>query len=566
MWQLKKLPWLIILIQKTAADWQYFSRPDLSPPRLNITVPASHQTESGYLFVCAVPGRPDEGAVGPSQPTAYILRDDGDLIFSALGYTAGPWAADFKLVMLDGKPHLHSFQGAVNQGRGRIIGSHFVLNDKYETVHTPRAASHHQAAGHEFQLTDGHYALMEVPVPLPINLEPYGGSDDQEWILTGGFQEVDIRTGSLVFEWSSLDHISPSSSTRPLTPGGSANGKSSNSAWDYFHTNSIDKDDEGNYLVSARHTSALYKINGTSGAVIWQLGGLKSDFTVPPDVEFAFQHDGRFRGRSTDGTIEQISLFDNSAHEGIDSNGQRLHSKARWIELNHTTRTAREIHTYHAPDNLLASSQGNFQFLPNGNKFANWGSAGAITEFSENGTILFHAYLDSYPNHLVQGYRGFRANWTGFSSEEPAVLALETKPGNISIWVSWNGDTGTKFWEFYLADLVTGTLVKSLGKQPRTSFETFLEVSIDFSGTGPPGYCVIAKSFNGDGIQLGKSRPVRIQNDGPYRKHLTKQGGYLESIDKPAQGAVHGQLLSGIQVTDIGVNGSLSGDLHVTGV
>ena len=44
--------------------------------------------------------------------------------------------------------------------------------------------------------------------------------------------------------------------------------------------NSIDKDDDGNYLVSSRHFHQLYKVDGTSGDLIWKMGGKDGEFTM----------------------------------------------------------------------------------------------------------------------------------------------------------------------------------------------------------------------------------------------------------------------------------------------
>lgn len=202
-------------------------------------------------------------------------------------------------------------------------------------------------------------------------------------------------------------------------------GLNESDGWNYFHINSVDKDDEGNYLVSARNMAALYKINGTRGDVIWQLGGLNggSDFELSAEDVFAYQHHARFRGRSEDGGKEIITLFDNGAH----SAPVKTHptSRVRIHELDHLRNTATALRTFGAPDGLSAHTQGSAQLLPGGNIFVNWGQAGAITEFADSGEVLFHSYLDSKPDGvLVQSYRAFRSNWTATPSEEPALVAF----------------------------------------------------------------------------------------------------------------------------------------------
>ncbi|KAJ6119829.1 secreted protein [Penicillium sp. IBT 18751x] len=529
--------WLSAILRCVSADWQYLSRPDLSPPRLNITVPASSRVEPGYIFVTPTAGF-IEGSVGPEQPGAYIFRDDGELVWSGLGYIAG-FAGDFSPTVINGKSVLRSSQGLLDSFHGRMYGDHVVLNDRYQTVSVVRAASHRLVSVHEFNVVNGKSVLVEAPVPVPADLSIYGGDEGQEWILNHGFQELDLQTGELLFEWYSLDHINPkcqfkcpvphyrrlivmTDSSVPLMKEGPFSGRSSFDAYNYFHLNSIDKDDEGNYLISARHYCAIFKINGTDGEILWQLGGTRgSDFDIPANVEFAFQHDARFRHRSPDGSIERISFFDNAAiTEPIDPINPN--SRGRYVELNHTAGTATEIHTYDAPDGLSAQSQGNFQFLPNGNKFINWGQAGAVTEYTEDGTVLFHAYLDSYPNQNVQSYRGFRSNWTAVPTEEPAVLALSHGDGKLSVWVSWNGDTETRTWIFYLVDNASEKVVMSLGTQTRTGFETLFEKNIGGTVEAIEKFSIEVEALDAQGRGLGSSRPVWIQDDAPYRPHLDK--------------------------------------------
>lgn len=312
----------------------------------------------------------------------------------------------------------------------------------------------------------------------------------------------------------------------PLESDGGFNARSSLDAWNYFHINSVDKDDQGNYLVSARNYAAIFKINGTSGQVLWQLGGSGSDFDVPENAKFAYQHDARFRFRSNDGTIERISLFDNADHTAP---GRSINpfSRARYIELDHTTNTVREIHTYRPPDDLVTHSQGNVQFLPGGNVFVNWGQAGAVTEYSRDGHVLFHAYLDSYPNKYVQSYRGFRSPWTGHSSEDPAVLALADLIGQrssyVSIYVSWNGDTETDVWHFYAAGVKTKE--RHLGMMSRAGFETSIEIDLGLALVESlSDISIIAEARDSKGIVLGRSRATALVDQEPYGSRDDCQG------------------------------------------
>ncbi|KAJ3956856.1 hypothetical protein N0V92_006570 [Colletotrichum tropicale] len=500
------------LASLAAADWRFRSRPELAAPRLNITVPADRNVvEKGFIFVAPYEGF-EEGHHGPVQPGAYIFRDDGELVWSGIGHHSG-WVANFRPDTWNGKPYLRAFQGSLDGKHGRMFGYHTLLGPDYEVAKVVKVGSHRLVSAHEFRLVDGKTALVETPIPRTVSLKPWGGTAEQNWILSGGFQEIDIDTGDVVFEWESFDHVDPKYSAFPLDFGAGlpGSGKSETDAWNYFHINSVDKDDEGNYLISARNVAAVFKINGTSGEIIWQLGGFHggSSFALASEDVFGYQHHARFRSRSTDGKIEVISLFDNGAHSAPQKTN--AFSRGRIYQLNHTDGTAKAIQTYDAPDGLSAHTQGSLQILPNDNIFINWGQSGAVTEYSHEGKVLFHAYLDSAPEGIfTQSYRGFRYNWTGAPAEEPAIVAFKgVQDGDLDVYVSWNGDTEAASWRFY-ARSAAGSREDFLGEVDRDGFEThatFREVDAS------EGIAVIAEAVDKDGRALRKTRPAPISPD-----------------------------------------------------
>ena len=254
--------------------------------------------------------------------------------------------------------------------------------------------------------------------------------------------------------------------------------------------------------------AAVFKINGTNGEVIWQLGGLRggSNFELQPEDRFAYQHHARFRGRRENGNIETISLFDNGDHSAP-VNKTHPSSRARVYEIDHNKGTARAVRTFEAPDGLSAGTQGSLQFLPNNNKFVNWGQAGAITEFDDQGNILFHSYLDSAPHGiLVQTYRAFRFNWTGIPAEEPVVVASRQHArANLDVYVSWNGDTETAYWRIY-AQFPPSIHKEFLGEVNRDGFET--HGKFDVSGTR--SIIISAEAIDSSHKILVRSRPTKV--------------------------------------------------------
>ncbi|OCL13145.1 hypothetical protein AOQ84DRAFT_125406 [Glonium stellatum] len=464
-----------------AADWQFKSRPDLAPPRLNITIAAADTVEKGYLFVAPFAGFPDTDTEqhGPRQAGPYIFRDNGDLIWSGYGIYS-IWSTNFQAAKWKGKDVLFSFEGDHNPGYGHGHGHVTIMDQHYETVRELRAGNHKLTDKHEFHVIDEETALIQIYQPVARNLTPWGASEEQQWIVNAIFQELDIKTGKLLFEWASLDHVSPDEAILPINPGQAGSGYNSSDAWDYFHINSVDKDATGNYLVSARDACSVHKINGTDGSIIWRLDGKNSSFTLGQNVTFCFQHHARFLPNlAGEADIELISLYDNSAHGTENGKGTEVYtgptSSGKIIRLNTTAWTAELVQGFYPPNHLRSKSQGSTQILPNSNVIVNWGSEGALTEYDSSGNVLFHAYLDSdYLGLGVENYRGFRYNWTGLPNEEPAIVALENDNGT-TIYVSWNGDTETRAWRFYAVTRNFGSRIY-LGEAPRTTFETSLEV------------------------------------------------------------------------------------------
>lgn len=463
------------------ADWQFRSRPDLSPPQLNITV-AANKTSPGHLFVAPYSGYSDSSNLhGPRQAAPYIFTDTGDLVWSGYTYFS-IWNANFQAAKFHGQDVLFSFEGDHNPLYGHGHGHFTFLNKNYETIKEIRAGNHRLSDKHEFHILDEKTAVIQIHQPTPFNLEEFGGGRRQQWIVNSIFQELDLETGRVLFEWSSLDHVSPHESVFSVNSGRTGSGYNSSDAWNYFHINSVDKDRDGNYLLSARICASIYKINGKTGEVMWKLGGIpgvtSSAFATENNLTFSFQHHARYLSTSGDKTKQVISLFDNSAHGTEDSYGDvKLNgiSSAKIIEVDTQAWNATLLYNAPAPYNISVKSQGSAQVLPNNNVLVNWGSEGAVTEYDLEGNIVFHTFLDSgILGEKVENYRAFKFNWTGIPFEDIAVASQYTPDGFTNVYVSWNGDTRTTKWQVWSA---TDEGKSVLEVATRTGFETKIQVT-----------------------------------------------------------------------------------------
>ena len=230
-----------------------------------------------------------------------ILDEDGELVWFRPLDTEG--VTDFRAQRYDGRPVLTWWRGQSEQGIG---DGHFVIvDDAYREIATVSAGNGLAGDIHEFLITERDTALILVYDRIPRDLSAVGGPADGA-IWDGIVQELEIPSGRVLFEWHSAEHVELEESYADVPQ---AERGAEADAYDYFHPNSVELDDDGNFIVSARNTHAVYKLARSDGEVLWRLGGKRSDYALGSGVRFAWQHDAR---RQPDGTL---TLYDNVADE-----------------------------------------------------------------------------------------------------------------------------------------------------------------------------------------------------------------------------------------------------------
>ena len=128
------------------------------------------------------------------------------------------------------------FQG--NQGLGYARGHGLILDSTFSIIKTVHSGGPWPPADqHEFNLINGgETALMTIYAPLQYDLSSFNITTGQGWIMEGIFQEVDVQTQAVLFEWHSLDHVDPSLSyILPKTTEVSGDGVTKNTAYDYLY-------------------------------------------------------------------------------------------------------------------------------------------------------------------------------------------------------------------------------------------------------------------------------------------------------------------------------------------
>ncbi len=442
----------------------FHSRPDLDPPAVTMDRPGADPGDQ-RIFV-----GPEEG---PVQSGAMILDPDGKLVWFR-PVPRGQVVTDFHVQRYLGRPVMTFFQGYIGSGAGN--GEDHIVDNSYRRVALVRAADGLRADMHEFDLLPGGRALITAyfPVRWADSTAPGAKTDV---VLDGVVQEIDIRTGLLLFQWDSLDHV-------PLSASYVAPDR--HKPYDYFHINSVHVDRDGNLIISSRNTWTAYKVSGHDGRVIWRLGGKHSTFKLPRAATFSFQHDVQVRAPQD----RVVTLFDN----GAGPPDVQSQSKGLTLQLDLKTRTARLAGVLQHSPPLLAHFEGNVQELPGGDEFLGWGQRPYFTEFSGSRVLLDGHFVGGNPS-----YRAYLDRWSATPATPPA-LAASASGRRTTVYASWNGATSVADWRV-LAGAAPGAL-RPVATVPWAGFETAITV--------PSQRYVAVQALGADGRVLGHSRTIRV--------------------------------------------------------
>ncbi len=441
----------------------YASDPALTPSTVTITTPARAGATPGDFFLAPYQG---EGAAGP-----MIVDGSGNLVwFHPL--PAGDSATNFQVQQYDGQPVLTWWQGriiAVGFGEGEDV----IDNSSYQQVAVVRAGNGYHADLHEIRLGANGTAWFDIFDPIHYDLSRWHGS--ASGILEDSIvEEVDVKTGLVMWEWHALGHI-------PI--GDSYNGVPAGSyPFDYLHINSVDPGPSGDVLVSARNTWTIYDIDQHTGAFRFEIGP-RSTLHQGAGARFYWQHDAEWQPGGL------ISVFDN----GSDPPKEKQ-SRGLLLRPDFSARTVTLVKQFVNPTHvLLASSQGNLLTLPGGNWLMGYGGLPNFTEYDAAGHVLFDATLGKN----VQDFRTYLSPWQGHPTTPPAIAVTHSGSG-LTVQASWNGATQVASWQVLAGP--AGGLVP-VGSAPRQSFQTTIHVA---SG-GPQ---VAVRALDASGAVLGTSPTV----------------------------------------------------------
>ncbi|KAL7911344.1 Arylsulfotransferase domain-containing protein [Trichoderma velutinum] len=397
--------------------------------------------------------------------------DNASFIFLGSVYgenKAGPMifdARDMSLVYADQKyentytSNVHIINGtryfAFWEGghtRGHANGNCLFFDEHYNLKYnvTAQGLNDARADMHELSVTQSGSVIFSTYFNIPFDCRSVGGPENA-LLMDSGFQEVDPATNELIFDWQASKYFTIDNSYASYN---ADYGVSEDSGFDFFHINSIDKTQDGNYLVSSRHMSVLTLIDGKDGHPIWILGGRQNQFTDLSNgaaTNISWQHDARIITSSSNITDEtHITLFDNHGEYSGACQG-KCQTRALRIAINQVLHTARVVSEFFHPESIDSGAMGGYQTLNSGNVMTGWGYYPGFVEYTSDGTPVMdiqRGTIGGEPLPDMFAYRVNKGDWAGNPSWPPSVTADAPNNSTLdaTVYVSWNGATEVASW------------------------------------------------------------------------------------------------------------------------
>jgi hypothetical protein len=460
-----------------SAIQHYVSAPTLTPSTVRVTTAAQPGSTPGDLFLA-----PYQGA---GTPGPMIAEQDGALVwFHPL--PPGESATNFQVQQYQGQPVLTWWQGRILEvGFGQ--GEDVIYNTSYQPVAHIRAGNGYHADLHEIRLTPQGTAWIDAFDTVHMNLSgvrvsgQHGASNGV--LMDSVIEEIDIKTGLVMWEWHALGHIGLSESHNPPP--------NSSYPWDYIHINSVDPGPSGEeVLLSARNSWTLYDVDMHSGGFRWRLGDRRSSFKLGPGTRFYWQHDAEWQPGGL------ISVFDNGS-----TPAKEKQSRGLLLEPNASSHTVTLVKQLVNPTHtLLASSQGNVLNLSLGDTGGNWlmgyGGLPNFTEYDASGHIL----LDGTLGKNVQDFRTYLSPWSAHPTSTPSVAVQSGAAGTLTVAASWNGATEVASWQVLAG--ASPTSLAPVASAPKSGFQTSIAVK------PTPAY-VAVQALNAAGAAIGSSPTIK---------------------------------------------------------
>jgi len=228
----------------------------------------------------------------------------------------------------------------------------------------------------DFPYVIGHHDIEYDPINNTfLTLQNYVRWIGNNSILFDKIVRLD-PAGNVLWSWDTYDHM-PLSEADPFNLTSTLNGQA---LIDFTHTNALDWDYNNSVIyLNVRHTNTFYKINQTTGDVIWACGQF-GNFTLLDangnKVPSLWYHSHDLKQVAPDVFTMFNNDFDNITNPN-DANSQMIE-----VTLNEQNMTAWVNWSWTAPEQYYTTYLGATKILPNGDWIGDFGSP--THQFTEN--------------------------------------------------------------------------------------------------------------------------------------------------------------------------------------
>jgi Arylsulfotransferase (ASST) len=228
----------------------------------------------------------------------------------------------------------------------------------------------------DFLNVTGHHDIEYNPINNTfLTLQNYVKTVGNNSILFDKIVQLDSY-GNVLWSWDTYDHI-PLSQADPFNLTSAVNGQP---VIDFTHANALDWDyNNGIIYLNARHTNTFYKINQTTGDMIWACGQFGNFALLGPNgtpVPSLWYHSHDLKQIAPDVFTMFNNDFDNITNYN-DSSSQLME-----VTLNEQNMTASVTWSWTAPPQYYSTFLGAADILPNGDWIGDFGSP--THQFVEN--------------------------------------------------------------------------------------------------------------------------------------------------------------------------------------
>jgi len=231
---------------------------------------------------------------------------------------------------------------------------------------------------HEIMLNSKNQVVTLCREERVFNLLTKGGSA-QDTVIGDGILVLD-RKGREIWKWTVFDDLDPLLDDNILK-----NKK------DWMHANSIALDKDGNYLISFYNIGQIWKINATTGKVLWRFGR-NGDFQIPGFASFDQAHTVQVTNKGW------LMFFDNGANKRI--------SRSLAFTIDEISKQAQPVINVRLPPPLYTDRMGSC-YLVNDTSLLVCASRHKIVALSNlNGTFLWQLTtnrITSYRAEFIAG-------------------------------------------------------------------------------------------------------------------------------------------------------------------